>query len=109
MIKQLLSVLTIAFLFVNNCVGQIYLVKQWDHTYGGLENEWLTTIKELNDKGFVLGGYTRSDTGGYVSEVTRGGTDFWIVNTDSNGVIRWDKRFGGDLEDRLYTIDLASR
>ncbi len=103
------AIVPVLLLLMNVCFGQTYLVKQWDHTYGGYENETMTAIKETNDKGFILGGFTRSDTGANVSENTRGGTDFWIVNTDSNGVFRWDKRFGGNLEDRLYSIDIGTR
>src|SRR5438477_445672 len=104
MSKRVLTFLTLAFIFINAKSQPTYLVKQWDHTYGGYENEYLTVVKELHDKGFVLAGYTRSDTGANVSENTRGGTDFWIMKMDSLGNKLWDKRYGGDLTDELFYI-----
>src|SRR3954471_1649236 len=101
--------LLVVIILFSEIINAQYLSKQWDHTYGGHENETMMAIKQLNDHGFILGGYTRSDTGGTVSQHTQGGTDFWIINTDSNGVLRWDRRFGGTLEDRLYSLDVGSR
>lgn len=83
-----------------------YLSKQWDHTYGGSFVETLNSLIQTMDGGFLLGGDTRTDSAsGDVSEPTRGGRDMWIVKTDSLGAKQWDKRFGGNINERLYSAD----
>jgi len=84
------------------------LAKQWDKTYGGSLQEIMTTFIQTTDRGFLLGGFSISDIGGDISEINRGARDFWIVKTDSLGSKVWDKRFGGDIEDRLYSADETS-
>lgn len=82
--------------------------KLWDKRYGGSGDDRATKIIETSDKGFLIGGFTNSDSSGDVSQHTRGNYDFWIVKTDSLGVKQWDKRFGGsnaDMIEFLYQTD----
>ncbi len=86
-------------------LSQTYLAKQWDHTYGGIYVETLTSLSQTADSGFILGGYTNSDSSGEISEQTRGGYDYWIVKTDSTGNMQWEKRFGGSLSEKLFSVE----
>lgn len=90
------------------CLSSVYsqwpLQKQWDYRYGGTSAEVLNTFKITQDSGFILGGYTDSDSTGDVSQHTQGNTDFWVVKTGSNGLKQWDKRFGGLDSERLFAI-----
>jgi hypothetical protein len=78
-------------------------VKQWDKRYGGAEREYLFDVKVTSHGGYILGGYTRSDISGDITEATRDtsaslGTDrgdAWLVLTDSSGAKIWDHRYGG--------------
>ena len=106
--RRLLLTIVCLLLFIIPTSSQINFAKQWDHTYGGIDFETLTVLIQTADEGYLLGGYSRSDFGEDVSELTRGGRDFWIVKTDSLGVKKWDKRFGGDKEDWLFSIDKTS-
>jgi hypothetical protein len=102
--KQFL--ILVSALFISQIsFAQINLAKQWDHAFGGSDVEILTALIHTSDGGFLLGGFSKSDTSGEVSEVTRGGRDYWIVKTDSNGNKLWDKRFGGSFEERMYSAD----
>ncbi len=102
MIRKLLSLALIALCSAAN--GQTYFEKKWDHTYGGTDIEKTRSIMQTSDGGFILGGVTRSDSGADVSEPTRGGLDMWILKTDSLGNKLWDKRFGGSLDEELFTV-----
>jgi hypothetical protein len=53
-------------------------VKQWDKTYGGSRHDYGFCVKQTNDDGYILGGYTSSHW-------EYGGNDFWLVKTDANG------------------------
>ncbi|RRA99985.1 putative Ig domain-containing protein [Larkinella rosea] len=78
--------------------------KLWDKTIGGSNYESLMTIVATPDGGFLLGGASDSDAGGDKSENGRGYADCWLVKIDSDGTKRWDKTFGGELEDQIMDI-----
>ncbi|MCX6199917.1 MAG: T9SS type A sorting domain-containing protein [Bacteroidetes bacterium] len=78
--------------------------KQWDKKFGGTSSDVLHSIQQTKDKGYILGGNTRSDSSGDVSQHLKGGYDYWIVKTDSIGNKLWDKRFGGNAEDYLKEV-----
>jgi len=88
----------IFYLLSINVVGQNSLVKQWDYTYGGSGTERLSSIIQTKDQGFLIGGWSTSDSSGDKSQPSwdhqNGGWDFWIVKLDSRGKKEWDKRFG---------------
>lgn len=75
--------------------------KKWDKRYGGLGDEYLYSLKQTIDGGFILGGSSNSDISGDVSEPTQGLSDYWIVKTDSIGNKMWDKRYGGNLSETM--------
>ncbi len=81
-------------------------VKQWDKRFGGTNTngDYLRSLQQTTDGGYILGGYTYSGIGGDKTEDSRGGYDYWIVKTDANGVKQWDKRFGGSSTDYLYSL-----
>ncbi|HYV93987.1 MAG TPA: T9SS type A sorting domain-containing protein [Chitinophagales bacterium] len=69
----------------------------WQKSYGGSEADEAFSIKETNDAGFIVAGYSYS-TDGDVSD-NHGNSDFWIVRLDSMGNIEWQRCCGGsDLE-----------
>ena len=88
--------------------------KLWDQVYGGTRDDDLKALVQTRDGGFLLGGNSASDRGGDKSQDIRGGcvadpydplgfrcpSDFWVVKTDSAGLIQWDKTFGGPGEER---------
>ena len=73
--------------------SDIWLVKtnangtsQWNKTYGGQENDYVSSMIQVEDGGFLLAGSTHS--------YGAGGSDMWLVKTDSNGSIQWNKTYG---------------
>jgi hypothetical protein len=78
--------------------------KEWDRTYGGDGWDRLSSIQLTNDGGYILGGWSESGISGDKSQASRGNIDFWIVRLDSTGNKKWDRTFGGEAEDRLYSL-----
>lgn len=68
----------------------------WRRYYGsgGDENMWSFDVTP--DGGFVIGGNSNSfGTGGY---------DFFIVKTDADGFVQWQKVYGGPLNENMTHI-----
>ncbi|MBL4657021.1 MAG: T9SS type A sorting domain-containing protein [Flavobacteriales bacterium] len=76
----------------------------WQNAIGGAGSDWLYAIHPTSDAGFVLGGYSNSGISRDKTEVSRGGSDYWVVKIDSLGVVQWDKTVGGAGNDVLRSI-----
>jgi hypothetical protein len=74
-------------------------VKQWDARFGGDHHDYFSSIQQTSDGGYMMGGYSDSGISGDKTQANQGGTDYWIVKTDGNGVTQWDARFGGSDDD----------
>jgi hypothetical protein len=69
--------------------------KQWDKRFGGTAGTIATHIKNAPGGGYLVAGYTDSDSTLDVSSPTFGGSDYWIMLIDTTGNKVWDERFGG--------------
>ena len=83
--------------------------KLWDKTYGGSGQDEPKSMVLTDDGGLLIGGTSNSDASGDKSEDSRGGKDFWIVKTDSNGTKLWDKTIGGSQDDILGAMVLTDK
>jgi hypothetical protein len=79
-------------------------VKQWDARFGGSNYDFFSSLKQTVDGGYILGGYSGSGNSGDKTQASQGGTDYWIVKTDTGGVKQWDARFGGSDDDGLWSL-----
>jgi hypothetical protein len=77
---------------------------QWQNTIGGNKEDYLNSIKQTYDGGYILGGYSVSDISGDKTENCIGGIDYWIVKIDILGNIQWQNTIGGDTSDYLFSI-----
>jgi hypothetical protein len=73
--------------------------KLWDKTYGGSGDDYLTYLLQADDHGYVLAGYSSSGISGDKTQNTKGGSDYWIIRTDSLGNKLWDVDLGGTLDE----------
>ncbi|MBR9915519.1 MAG: T9SS type A sorting domain-containing protein [Algicola sp.] len=74
----------------------------WQENYGGSGVDFAYSIVHTNDGGFVMAGYALSD-GGNVTD-HNGQRDFWIVKSDAQGVLQWEKAYGGNNAETAYSI-----
>ncbi|MFH1321669.1 MAG: T9SS type A sorting domain-containing protein [Bacteroidota bacterium] len=76
----------------------VYLIKTdsignviWSKTYGGTDYDGGYTIKETNDGGYIVSGYTTS--------FGSGDKDIYLIKTDVNGDTLWTKVLGDSIDD----------
>jgi len=68
----------------------------WSKTYGGSEDDRGFSLKILDDGNYLIGAY-------HVYDITPNG-DGWLIKTDTDGNVIWDKYIGGTGAD--YGIHL---
>ncbi|RDC65296.1 hypothetical protein [Adhaeribacter pallidiroseus] len=76
--------------------------KAWDKSYGGKGRDFLMTVLQTQDGGYILGGTSESGksgdkTGDPKASANTDGKyppDFWIVKISANGTQEWDKTLG---------------
>ena len=78
---------------------------QWDKTIGGNLEDYLFSLQQTTEGGYILGGYSYSDKSGEKTQNGRGGNDYWVVKLNSLGSIQWDKTIGGSSSDDLLSLD----
>jgi hypothetical protein len=83
-------------LFKTNSSGDII----WDKSYGGLDEDWGNFVTETPDGGFIITGRTKS--------FGAGSSDIWLIKTDANGNMQWNKTFGGVGFEVGWEIEITS-
>jgi len=73
--------------------------KIWSKIFDGPGNDFSGTMgcRQTTDGGYIMSGITDS--------YGAGGTDAWIIKTDENGDMEWNKTYGGPNNDRHYGMD----
>ena len=86
--------------------GDLWLVKtdqsgveEWNRTFGGPGDDEGLAMLEAEDGGYLIAGRTDS----YGS----GGYDGWLIKTDHEGAIEWERTFGGSKQDGFTSIETA--
>lgn len=59
----------------------------WNHTYGGVFNDFGRDVIEVNAGGFALVGFTQS--------YGAGDYDVYLIRTEANGNLLWSRTYGG--------------
>ena len=63
----------------------------WTRTFGGAGWDWAASVALAPDGGFVVAGTNGSQK--------TGGDEVWLIKTDANGVMQWNRLAGGALTD----------
>ena len=85
-----------SFITKLNSSGQV----QWTKYFGGPGDDELFVIRQLDDNGYALFGWTNSQGAG--------GADFYLIRTDEQGDSIWSKTYGGPEHDFGYGMDITS-
>ncbi|MGG7037057.1 MAG: T9SS C-terminal target domain-containing protein, partial [Flavobacterium sp.] len=82
----------------------------WQKSFGGSGSDFLQSLKNTRDGGFILAGNSNSSNvtekkgQNDKKEKSRGGDDFWIIKLDAKGNEEWQKTIGGWGQEKLKTI-----
>jgi hypothetical protein len=98
--------------------------EQWQRTIGGNGQDELLCAFQTKDGGYILGGSSSSSPSSISnsiidekitasaktdlyskSEKSRGNMDYWIVKLNRQGVIEWQKTYGGEYADLLRSME----
>ena len=72
----------------------------WSRVFGGPDADHGLCVQCTSEGGYILAGRTES--------YGAGGSDAWLVKTDSDGNREWDRTFGGPGDDWICCVQQAS-
>ncbi|MCB2380507.1 T9SS type A sorting domain-containing protein [Hymenobacter sp. BT635] len=78
--------------------------KLWDKTFGGNDIDQLVALRVTPDGGYILGGYSMSNSSGDKTQNSQGELDYWLVKLDAAGNKLWDKTLGSRSIDVLTAL-----
>jgi uncharacterized protein YjdB len=70
-------------------------VVEWERTFGDGGDDMFYSVQQTTDGGYILAGYTDSFGNGYQA---------YLVKTDAQGILQWEKAFGGSGDDCAYSV-----
>jgi hypothetical protein len=71
-------------------------IVQWNQTYGGKGYDRAYSVIQTLDGGYALAGETTS--------FGVGERNMYVVKTDGNGVLQWNKTYGGETRDEALSL-----
>ena len=63
----------------------------WQKTYGGINQDNISSIYQTSDGGYIVSGTTKS--------FGAGNKDIWILKLNHNGDIQWENTYGGNSDE----------
>ena len=91
---------------------------QWSKIYGGSNSEWALSVKQTNDGGYIVVGWTTSFDGDVTghnptisppsilgfTNATYHNSDMWVLKLNNNGNIQWKKCIGGTKDEYAFDV-----
>ena len=91
------------YIITGETQGDVYLIKtdgngveQWSQTFGGTDGDMGFSVQQTTDGGYIICGETKS--------FGNGEYDFYLIKTDDNGVEQWSQTFGGNGDEKGYSV-----
>jgi hypothetical protein len=78
--------------------------KLWDKTFGNNDRDVPDNIFPMDDGGFLISGGSCSTNGEDKTEDSRGYFDYWLLRIDADGNKLWDKTYGGDAWEVIFSV-----
>ncbi|HPJ30346.1 MAG TPA: hypothetical protein PLZ42_03035 [Methanothrix sp.] len=69
---------------------------EWERVLGGAADDGGLTLRKTGDSGLIVAGYTASRGAG--------GRDLWLIKTDPEGELEWERTFGGPGDEEGWTV-----
>lgn len=93
----------------NHGLDDVWIVKLdamgtilWQRCLGGSNYDIAQAIQQTIDGGFVIAGWTSSNDGDVSGN--HGSADFWVVKTDTAGIIQWQSAIGGSADETAFSV-----
>jgi hypothetical protein len=67
----------------------------WTRKFGGMQEDWGRVVKQTQDGGYIIGAVTHS--------FGAGGSDIWLIKTNSSGDSVWSRLYGGIEDEWVYS------
>lgn len=74
----------------------------WERSYGGSAGETGFSVRATSDGGFVIGAIASSSNGDVTDPL--GLEDFWVIKTDAQGEIEWQRNYGGSSFELICSV-----
>ncbi len=97
-IKMIIILVIIDFSFTS-LVLNVTVTEQdiiYQKTFGGIKRDGAFSLIQTSDGGFALAGFTRS--------YGAGNKDVWLVKTDTNGLVLWNKTYGSSQNEEARSV-----
>lgn len=79
---------------------------EWQKSYGGSHLDEVAAIRQTSDGGYIMAGETSSSDNDITANY--GLHDFWLIKIDLNGVMSWEKSFGGSQMEKAHDVEETS-
>ncbi len=81
---------------------------QWDRRYGGTGAEELKAVLQTDTGGFLLAGKSESDVSGDKTQPSRGGNDYWLVETTPETLPTTTRKAPAFAEKGVAKVELSA-
>lgn len=95
-LKILLTAL-VALIFLVTIASEASASQPWSQVFGGAKDISLNSVVPTTDGGYAATGYATLNDSNSTTKV-------WLVKTDVNGNMLWNKTFGGSKNDNGYSL-----
>lgn len=79
---------------------------QWQKCYGSSGIDYAKSVIQTSDGGYIFTGCCAENNGDVTGN--HGNLDVWCVKVNSNGVLQWQKSYGGTGQDESLNIEATS-
>src|SRR5690349_16594819 len=99
--QKFISLLLAGTLYTMLAWAQTAPIIQWAKCYGGTIYDIANAIQQTKDGGYIIAGESGSSNGDVTGHhnINIFNYDYWVVKTDANGTIKWQKSLGGSNDD----------